>query len=253
MTTTLDDVSATLPNGFHDAKLKRLLIDYAKREARFIIDIWVGDMSMEQREVYRLAEISLSGLLFWISEPPAANPTFDTGGERIDIGSLAELSKKPCLDLPFVPEGAFVNWVFLTEWNAFNYVAAQDAELTWLGDRTVRIRQPVNDSQIKFPIKEAAKYYSQGDEDRFFGCFYDLPEYVKVQWDGSSLQLTLNTPISLASFKELVALFTRYKVPFNFLRAALPALSTEGKSYFTNSEGFWFAELFSEGDAPSSQ
>jgi len=252
MTTTLDDLSANLPNGFHDAKLKRLLIDYAKREARFIADIWVGDISTEQREAYRLAEITLSGLLFWVSEPPATNQASDTaGGERIDIGSLSELKEKPSLNLPLVPDSAFVNWVFITEWNAFFYVAAQDAALKWLNESRVRTVQSANGSQIKFHIKDAVKYYSQGDEDRFFECFYTLPEYVNVRWDGSNLQLTLNTPISLESFKELVALFTRYGVPFGFLRTALPALSAEGKSYFTNSEGYWFAELFSEGDDPS--
>ncbi len=137
--TTLDDLSASLPNGFHDAELQRLVIDYMKREAKFIVDIWVGDMGTEQREVYRLAEVTLSGLLFWVSEPPDANYLYDVaGGERIDIGSLAELKERGTLKLPPVPEYAFANWIFLTEWNTFHYVAAQSAGLIWIGDKTVR-------------------------------------------------------------------------------------------------------------------
>lgn len=137
MTTTLDDLSATLPNGFHDAELQRLLIDYTKREAKIIADIWIADMTTDQREAYRLAEITLSGLLFWVSEPPDAKYPFDaTGGERIDVGPLTELSNKSSLKLPPIPDGAFANWVFLTEWNAFIYVAAREATLKWLGERT---------------------------------------------------------------------------------------------------------------------
>jgi hypothetical protein len=139
MLTTLDDLSASLPNGFHDAELQRLEIDYMKREAKFIVDIWVGDMGTEQREVYRLAEVTLSGLLFWVSEPPDASYPYDVaGGERIDIGSLAALKERGNLKLPPIPNDAFENYIFLTEWNACHYIAAQDARLIWLGENTLR-------------------------------------------------------------------------------------------------------------------
>ena len=70
---TFDDLAISLPNGFHDAELKSIMIDYTRREARLILDIWVADdVSMEEREAYRPAEVTLSGLLFWVSEPPDA-------------------------------------------------------------------------------------------------------------------------------------------------------------------------------------
>jgi len=137
--TTLDDLSASLPNGFHDAELQRFAIDYTKREALLIVDVWVGDVSSEQREACRLAEVVLSGLFFWVSEAPDPNYDFDTaGGERIDIGPLAKLRGKSSLKLPPVPDGVFVSWMLFNEWNAFIYIAARAARLNWIGETTVR-------------------------------------------------------------------------------------------------------------------
>jgi hypothetical protein len=140
---TLDEIAASIPNGFHDAELNSLTIDYAKREARLILDIWVADdqENPEELESYRPAEVTLSGLVFWVSEPPDPRyPYGKPGAQRIDIGPLATLERKETLHLPPVPPGAFANWVFVTDWNAFVYVAAEGARLKWLGSRTVRPR-----------------------------------------------------------------------------------------------------------------
>jgi hypothetical protein len=137
---TLDDLSAALPNGFHDAELQRLMIDYTKQKAHFIVDIWVGDMSTEQHEAYRLAEITLSGLIFWVSEPPDAAYRNDAaGGETIDIGPFEGFNGQTAVKLPPpVPDGAFANRIFLTGRNSFHYVAAYNAALVWLGNQTIR-------------------------------------------------------------------------------------------------------------------
>ena len=99
-------------------------------------------------------------------------------------------------------------------------------------------------STARFPIEDPKPYYSQGDEDRFFGCIYALPEYVEVLWDGAALQLTLKAPLGRDSFAELIALFKRYQVPLRWLRPAIAALSEENRAYFVRPETFWFDELF---------
>jgi hypothetical protein len=137
---TFDDLAISLPSGFHDAELKSLTIDYTKREARLILDVWVADdLNSEEREAYRLAEVILSGLLFWVSEPPDVRYPFNkAGGKRIDIGPMKLLKERDFVKLPPIPDDAFVNWIFVSDWNAFIYVAAQDAALKWLGEKTVR-------------------------------------------------------------------------------------------------------------------
>jgi len=97
---------------------------------------------------------------------------------------------------------------------------------------------------VKFPIQDPSPYYSRGDEGRFFGCIYALPEYVEVKWDGAALQLTLKTPLSRKSFQELIALFKRYQVPLRSLRPGLAVLSKTSRTHFRRQEAFWFEELF---------
>jgi hypothetical protein len=134
---TLDEVAGSLPNGFHDAELRAVTIDFVKREARLSLDIWIGDD--DDREAYRRAELTLTGLIFWIVEPPDARYPYGQADHLIiDMGSVASLPREKQPTLPPIPESAFSNWLFVVEWNAFIYVAAEDADLIWQGERTVR-------------------------------------------------------------------------------------------------------------------
>ena len=132
---TLDELTASLPNGFHDAKLKSVSIDYVNRNATLELDIWVGELdasSKREREKYRPGQLRLLGMIFWVSEPPCVGYPYDIGGElRIDVGSIQTLDTQPSLPLPSTPQECFINWIFVTDWNAFIYVAARHAQLTW--------------------------------------------------------------------------------------------------------------------------
>ncbi len=134
---TLDGLAASLPNGFHDAELMTIAIDFIKREVRLTLDIWIGDD--KEREAYRQAEVTLSGLIFWVSEAPDSRyPYGEPRSLRIDAGSLTELHPEKRPTLPSIPQSAFSNWLFVVDWNAFIYVAAEDACLKWRGERTTR-------------------------------------------------------------------------------------------------------------------
>jgi len=136
---TLDDLAASLPNGLHDAELRAVNIDFVRGVARLDLDIWIGDEF--EREAYRNARIELSRLLFWITEPPDPRyPFAEHGGLRIAAGPLTEDTPKNRPSLPPVPPDRFANWIFVTDWNAFIFVAAGDASLEWLGERINRDR-----------------------------------------------------------------------------------------------------------------
>jgi hypothetical protein len=111
MVMTPDGLADSIPNGFHDAELIAVTIDYAKSEARLVLDVWIAEHldTADEREAYRLAEVNLYGLIFWISEPPDASSSYRKGGgHRIDIGPMETLEKKNLVRLPreFAPPDA---------------------------------------------------------------------------------------------------------------------------------------------------
>jgi len=136
MLMTLEELADTLPNGFHDAQVSSVSIDYVEREGRLLIDLWLGDSSSESeelREAYRKGELKLSGLLYWVIEPPDANYSYGESKQLwVDPGTLESASAKPSVKLPEpLPAGAFASWIFVQGWNSFMYVAAMDASLEW--------------------------------------------------------------------------------------------------------------------------
>lgn len=128
---TLDELAASLPNGLHDAELHKCTIDYAARSVQLTLNLWVG--RPEHMEVYRPAIINLTGLHFWIVESPDPECPGDNGRLIIDTGEVVALAKPPAIHLPDVPQTAFVNWIYVRQWNAFMYVAAETADHRWIG------------------------------------------------------------------------------------------------------------------------
>lgn len=131
---TLDEVAASLPNGFHDAQIMSINIDYVNREAAFDLQIWIGDDSAtkeEEREVYRAAQLTLSQLFFCVIEPPDPLYPYQEGKALwVDGGSSKSTPISTSIRLPErLPEGAFIYWFFVNNWNAFIHVAAMDARL----------------------------------------------------------------------------------------------------------------------------
>ncbi|HEY9403335.1 MAG TPA: hypothetical protein VIQ24_11770 [Pyrinomonadaceae bacterium] len=133
---TLEELADTLPNGLHDAQVSRISLDYLKREARFTLDVWVGDSSSqdeEMREAYRSGELKLSGLLYCAIEPPDASYPYAKADKLwVDAGALESANVRPTVKLPEpLPEVAFACWFFVQGWNSYIYVGAMEASLAW--------------------------------------------------------------------------------------------------------------------------
>ena len=131
---TLDEVAASLPNGFHDADIKSISIDYVAGTATFDLEVWVGDESAakeEGREVYRAAVLILSDLLFCVIDPP--DPRYEYYEKKalwVDDASRGAASISTSVTLPTpLPENTFVYGFFVNNWNAFIHVAAMNARL----------------------------------------------------------------------------------------------------------------------------
>ena len=127
---TIEEVLDSLPNGLHDAHLRSINIDYAERTAELDLDIWVGDMSLddEAREARRPVTLKLSRLWYFVVEAP--DSTYDFHEPKplwIDAGVDSLAPGKSSITLPKVPAGTFTFWIYVNDWNAFIHVAASDA------------------------------------------------------------------------------------------------------------------------------
>ena len=136
---TLEELENSLPNGLHDAAISDIAIDYKAKQAKLKLEVWVGDLDSEEdeiREAYRKGELILSGLVYFVIEPP--DPTYKYNAEdAITVGAGSAKDKiKASVQLPQdLPSDVFAYWFFVHEWNSFIHVAAKDTKLEWLEDK----------------------------------------------------------------------------------------------------------------------
>jgi len=85
-----------------------------------------------KREAYTEAKLTITGLVYFILEPPDYDflkkypSSLDSEGLWVDVGFGNNPSH--CIKLPQpLPEGAFYNWFFVNNWNSFIHIAAMDA------------------------------------------------------------------------------------------------------------------------------
>jgi hypothetical protein len=77
-----------LPNGLHDAEVRKITVDHEHRRATIDLAGWVGDMDdpPERREAYKEGQLEISGLLFLAIEPADASYPFQDNPELIVDG-----------------------------------------------------------------------------------------------------------------------------------------------------------------------
>ena len=133
----LEQLVDSLPNGFHDAKLENINLDYVSRRATLQMQLLIGvpdGETQEERETYKPAEVHLSEVLYFVIEAPDSNYKYPTSKELdIDAGRADEKSAPtPPIPLDQLPAGISAYWFFVSDWNSFIHVAAMGARLHWL-------------------------------------------------------------------------------------------------------------------------
>ena len=129
---TLSELEHTLPNGLHDAELLCISVDYVRRRLTLALDVFVGalDGPIEKREAYRKGLVEITGLQFFVIEPP--DPKYPYGHEKMSRIDLCDMRKN--LDeklLASLPSETFFASIWVNNWNAFAHVAAVNADLIW--------------------------------------------------------------------------------------------------------------------------
>ncbi len=138
---TFRQLVASLPNGLHDAELRRFELDYEQRKLRFELAIWVGNLSdAKSRELYRPAILTFADVAYLVAEPPAVAIPLNSGAIRIDAGEGRP--KQSSTALPDAPSNTTVTWIYLDDLNTFLMFAAGEATLEWTGPAESRTAAP---------------------------------------------------------------------------------------------------------------
>lgn len=132
----LEQIENSLPNGFHDAEIEVISVDYVSKCAVMKMRMWVGNLDAsneDEREAYRRAELLLSDLLYFVIDPPDPEYEFKKKGSvSVSAGKAGEEgAPAPPIAPGLLPDGAFAHWFFVSDWNSFIHVAAMRADLQW--------------------------------------------------------------------------------------------------------------------------
>src|SRR5262245_44331541 len=125
----LEQLEKSLPNGFHDAQIEEIIVDYVSRKAVVKMQLLVGNPDAapeKEREAYKPAELRLSDVLYFVVDPPDPKYKYaEKNGLWIDAGRADEESA-PTSPIPLdqLPTGASAYWFFVNDWNSFIHIAA---------------------------------------------------------------------------------------------------------------------------------
>ena len=138
---TLEELESVLPNGFQDARLARLTLDYLERTATLHMQLFVGTPESEDPEEYKAAIVRLAGLCFFSIDLPDPHEQFVPDGSPISISGYSEDSTgllKPNESIAQIndlikncPLGASSYRFYSHDWNSFIHVGYADASLEW--------------------------------------------------------------------------------------------------------------------------
>jgi hypothetical protein len=133
---SFEELELELPNGFHDAEIRGIALDYLARTAILSMNMLsgVGTPDNENLNIYRRATVRIAGLLLFFVEPPHPKYNFLLDGEPLSVSGdsvrAGQNSEMDCL-LPALPQNSTVYRFFLDEWNSFVYLAAEGVEFLW--------------------------------------------------------------------------------------------------------------------------
>jgi hypothetical protein len=136
---TLRELADGLRWGLHDAYLEALAIDWPHATASLTVRFMMSESQDEERR----GRIDLNGLVFCSVDAPEIAPErgyTPTPAHGLWISDGEGSAPGAQAALPFIPDGCFLHWLFVNDWNRFIHVCARDVSLTWLDEKPVAAR-----------------------------------------------------------------------------------------------------------------
>jgi hypothetical protein len=134
---TFEEANQKVPNGFHDAEIRKISIDFVDRSIVMGMNLHVGVPSDPDPERYRAGTLKvLSPCLFFIEHPdprydfvPDGSP-INASGNSVKVGQNAEVDRL----LAVLPPNTTAYLFFLDDWNSCLYLAGASVEFSWDDD-----------------------------------------------------------------------------------------------------------------------
>ena len=132
---TIEELERTLPNGFHDAEISTIRLDYVKRIVSMELTIWMDDLqvSPEFKELYRDAVLEFEGMQSVILDPPDPSYTF-ARAEPLSVDLDERAPDPPIPAFAKLAQGSFVARFYVRDWNSWISIAATSANLRWTSE-----------------------------------------------------------------------------------------------------------------------
>ena len=134
---TFEELDQRFPNGFDDAEISRLSLDYRNQTAALHLNLRGNLPDSPNSDQYRGATLVLNGLHYFSIEPPDRDHLSWSGRSKITVDGLPEDPQSfPLIEhvKPTLPVGAFFCRFYVHDWNSFIHVAADDAQFSWVED-----------------------------------------------------------------------------------------------------------------------
>jgi len=131
---TFEELDQKLPNGFHDAEIRTITLDFVNRSVVIGMNLLVGVPGDPDPERYRPGTLRvLSPCLFFI-EPPDPRYRFVPDGTPLNAsGNSVKIGQDAAVDrlLAVLPPNSTPYLFFLDDWNSCLYLAGGGVELSW--------------------------------------------------------------------------------------------------------------------------
>ncbi|MGH9758696.1 MAG: hypothetical protein ACRD4M_13235 [Candidatus Acidiferrales bacterium] len=130
---TFEELDALYPNGFDDAHVDSLQVDYQNRTAELKLSVRGNPPDSPNEDEYQRAVLVLRGFYYFVIEPPDADHLWYPV-RSIQMNCYPEdPSQFPLFEnlKPKLAAGAFCCRFYVHDWNSFIHIAAKDVQLSW--------------------------------------------------------------------------------------------------------------------------
>ncbi len=188
------NVEAALPWGLHDAILESIEIDWLSARATLTVRV----MITERQDSDRRGKIAVSGLVFCAIDPPEIDSArhyepVPPDGLWIGAGEGAA-NEEAKSRLPKVPDGCFLHWLFVHNWNRFIHICGRTANFTWLEPQPVRARRNKRAERAGTDVDALPADPLQDIVGSDLTAVTFILNYVQLQFDGRTISAL--TPIT---------------------------------------------------------
>lgn len=138
---TFEELDALYPNGFDDAHIDRLILDYQNRTVEMELNVRANPPDSPNSDEYQSAVLLLRGFYYFVIEPPDADHLWYPERSIQVNGYPEDGGQFPLLEhlRSNLPSDAFCCRFYVHDWNAFIHVAARDAQFSLTGDKAEQV------------------------------------------------------------------------------------------------------------------